>query len=62
MERHLSPEELARREGVPLATVYKWNSENTGPRRLKIGKHVRYRLSDVEAWEAQHLSDEAVPI
>ncbi len=57
--QHLSPEDLARREQVPLATVYRWNSEGTGPRRLRLGKHVRYRLSDVEAWEAQRLSDEA---
>ncbi|SFT96980.1 transcriptional regulator, AlpA family [Geodermatophilus amargosae] len=59
MEQRLSPEEFARRVGVPLATVYRWQSQNTAPRRLKIGKHVRYRLSDVEAWEAKHLSDGA---
>ncbi|MDP9459341.1 MAG: helix-turn-helix domain-containing protein [Actinomycetota bacterium] len=51
MEQHLSPEDLARREQVPLRTVYRWNSDGTGPPRLKIGRHVRYRLSDVEAWE-----------
>jgi predicted DNA-binding transcriptional regulator AlpA len=58
--QHLSPEDLARREGVPVSTVYRWNSDGTGPRRLKIGKHVRYRLVDVEAWEMQRLSSEAV--
>jgi predicted DNA-binding transcriptional regulator AlpA len=40
--------------------VYRWNSDGTGPRRLKIGKHVRYRLVDVEAWETQRLSSQAV--
>ena len=48
---HLSPEDLARREGVPLQTVYGWNKTRTGPRFMKIGRHVRYRLADVERWE-----------
>lgn len=50
-ERHLSVKDLAEREGVPVGTVYTWNSKRTGPRYMKIGKHVRYRLADVIAWE-----------
>ena len=50
-QKHLSPEDLAEREGVPLGTVYTWNSVGTGPRFMKIGRHVRYRLADVIAWE-----------
>ena len=49
--RHLSPAELAEREGVPLETVYAWNKDGTAPTRLRIGRHVRYRLADVIAWE-----------
>lgn len=49
--KHLSPRELAEREGVPLETVYLWNRKRTGPRYMKIGHHVRYRLADVIAWE-----------
>lgn len=48
---HLSPEDLAKREGVALDTVYQWNRKGTGPRRMKIGMHVRYKLSDVLIWE-----------
>jgi excisionase family DNA binding protein len=51
-EKHLTIGELAERENVPAATVYQWNSRGTGPRYLKIGRHVRYRLRDVESWEA----------
>jgi predicted DNA-binding transcriptional regulator AlpA len=58
--QHLIPEDLARREKVPVSRGYRWNSDGTGPRRLKIGKHVSYRLVDVEAWETQRLSSEAV--
>ncbi|SNT59086.1 DNA binding domain-containing protein, excisionase family [Actinomadura meyerae] len=50
-EKHLSPQEFADREGVPLETVYQWNSRGTGPRYMKIGRHVRYKLADVIAWE-----------
>jgi len=51
LEKHLSPAELAERYGVPLETVYGWNRTRTGPQFMKIGRHVRYRLADVVAWE-----------
>jgi excisionase family DNA binding protein len=46
----LSPQQLADYLGVPVATVYRWRYESTGPRGIKVGKHVRYRRRDVEAW------------
>lgn len=46
----LSPQQLADYVGVPVATVYRWRYEGTGPRGIKVGKHVRYRRRDVEAW------------
>jgi excisionase family DNA binding protein len=59
MERHLSPADLAERLGVPLATVYSWNSTGTGPRYFRAGRHVRYRLGDVERWEREQERDHA---
>jgi predicted DNA-binding transcriptional regulator AlpA len=50
-DKHLSPEDLAEREDVSVWTVYDWNKRRTGPRYMKIGRHVRYRLADVLAWE-----------
>lgn len=50
-DRHMSPQELAEREGVPLQTVYGWNKQRTGPQFIRVGRHVRYRLADVLAWE-----------
>lgn len=46
----IGPDALAEYLGVPLATVYAMNSKGTGPRRIRVGKHIRYRRSDVEAW------------
>ncbi|WP_159941830.1 MULTISPECIES: AlpA family transcriptional regulator [unclassified Nocardiopsis] len=61
MDKHLSPEELAAREGVPVATVYQWNHRGVGPRFMKIGRHVRYRLRDVIVWEDGKYADGAGP-
>ncbi len=50
-EKHLTPEDLAERQGVSKLTVYQWNSTGEGPLFMKVGRHVRYRLADVLAWE-----------
>jgi len=50
-DKHLSPEELAERYGLSVETIYGWNKTRTGPRFMKIGRHCRYRLADVIAWE-----------
>lgn len=50
-DKHLTIRDLAEREGVSLPTVYRWNSLGAGPRYMKIGKHVRYKLADVVKWE-----------
>lgn len=51
--RLLSHKELAKYCNVPERTVYQWNTKGTGPKRFRIGRHVRYRLADVEAWLEQ---------
>lgn len=56
-EKHLSIRELAEREGVPTATIYRWNADGNAPRRLMVGRHVRYRLADVLAWEESRYVD-----
>lgn len=43
-------EALAEELGVPVRTIYAWRSRGLGPRGYKIGKHVRFRRADVEAW------------
>ena len=46
----LTAEELAGFLGVPLNTVYVWNHRRQGPPALKVGRHLRYRWAEVEAW------------
>lgn len=54
-DKYLSMQELAERLDVPLMTVRQWNRKGTGPRYLRVGRHVRYRPSDVERWEESRL-------
>jgi len=35
---------------VPLTTLYQWRTKGTAPRAVKVGRHIRFRPSDVEAW------------
>jgi len=46
----LSPEDLATSLKIPVRTTYAWRQRNYGPPAIRVGKHIRYRASDVEAW------------
>lgn len=52
----LTRPELAAREKVPVATLAQWASQGKGPRYRRFGRHVRYALSDVIAWENAQFS------
>jgi len=47
----LTRQEVADRMKLPAATLAQWASQGKGPKYGKFGRHVRYRLSDVIAWE-----------
>jgi excisionase family DNA binding protein len=49
-ERLLSPDDLAAYLSVPLKTIYRWRYRGEGPASYRVGRHVRYKLEDVEAW------------
>jgi hypothetical protein len=49
--------EFAQRERVPVKTVAEWAYKHTGPPFAKIGRHARYRLTDIELWEAEQFND-----
>ena len=53
--RHLDQSGLAERWRVSMRTLEQWRWQGKGPRYLKIGGRVVYRVEDVEAFEAANL-------
>ena len=49
-ERLMTIAELAWMRGIPVGTLYGWRHRGLGPRGYRVGRHVRYRRSTVEAW------------
>lgn len=45
--------ELAVYLHVPARTIYAWRHKNTGPTGIRVGRHLRFRGSDVEEWLAE---------
>ncbi|MFI6550103.1 helix-turn-helix transcriptional regulator [Streptomyces prunicolor] len=45
-----SPQEVAAYLGVPVKTLYQWKYRGIGPNVHKVGRHLRYRWSEVDAW------------
>lgn len=41
---------LSRGTGVAVSTIRNWRSGNKGPRPIRLGGLVRYRVRDVTAW------------
>jgi hypothetical protein len=50
--RHFNQIDLSRRWSISPRTLERWRWLKAGPRYLKIGGRVVYRLEDVEAFEA----------
>lgn len=55
--RCMTQTELAERWQISEATLERWRTEAGGPVFLKLGAQVRYRLRDVEAFEAEVLRE-----
>jgi excisionase family DNA binding protein len=55
LEPLIGVEELADYLGVPVQTVYDWRLSGRATRAYKFGKHLRFAVSDVQAWlEERH--------
>ncbi len=53
LEPLLSTEELAEYLGVPVKTIYEWRTGGHGPCAVRVGRHLKFAVSDVQAWVAQ---------
>lgn len=50
MERLWTVYEVADLLGVPVGTLYQWRTRGYGPPGIRVGRYLRYRLGDLEAW------------
>jgi len=55
--RCMTQTDLAERWQISEATLERWRTEAGGPVFLKLGAQVRYRVRDVEAFEAEVLRE-----
>ena len=53
VERLMSIDDVAQMLGIPVRTLYAWRTTGKGPRGIRVGRWVRYRRADVEAWLEQ---------
>ncbi|MET8522723.1 helix-turn-helix domain-containing protein [Nocardioides sp. NPDC004968] len=49
----LSLSELAAHLHVPVQTMYDLRSQGRGPRGFRVGRELRFRLTEVDAWLAR---------
>src|SRR6266436_3749260 len=57
---HIDQKGLAQRWSLSPRTLEQWRWQGRGPRYLKIGGRVVYRLSDIEAFEAARLHSNTI--
>jgi hypothetical protein len=55
--RHLCQKLLARRWAISHRTLERWRWLGQGPRYLKVGGRVLYRLADIESYEAEKMRE-----
>ena len=53
--KHLHQSELANRWALSMRTLERWRWLGFGPKYLKIGGRVVYRLEDIESYEAEQV-------
>lgn len=49
-KRYNSPEFAAEYLGIKIQTLANWRVEGRGPKFYRVGRLVRYRIEDLEAW------------
>lgn len=55
----LTPDEVSDYLGVPLGTLANWRYQGRGPAFVRLGRHVRYRATDVAEWISSLVVHEA---
>ena len=55
----LTLSQLATQLGVTVQTLYDLRSQGRGPRGFRVGRELRFRVGEVDAWLAQMEADDA---
>ncbi|TDE14927.1 helix-turn-helix transcriptional regulator [Jiangella asiatica] len=50
LEPVLTMSELAAHLGVPVQTIHDHRHRGRGPRGIRVGRELRFRLSEIQAW------------
>ncbi|MHB1063856.1 MAG: helix-turn-helix transcriptional regulator [Georgenia sp.] len=50
LEPVLTTSELAAHLGVPVQTIHDLRHSGRGPRGIRVGRELRFRLSEIQAW------------
>ena len=58
-DRLLTANELADFLDVPIKTLYAWRHRGEGPIGFRVGRHIRYRRSDIQRWIEQRIDTRA---
>ncbi len=58
IEQVLSLSELCEHLHVSAQTIYDLRSRGRGPKGFRVGRELRFRISEVEAWLARMESDD----
>jgi predicted site-specific integrase-resolvase len=53
--KHFDQKQLAERWGISPKTLERWRWLGQGPKFLKLGGRIAYRLEDIEAFEQEQL-------
>ena len=59
LDQLISIDELSDYLGVPVKTIYDWRLTGHGPCAIRVGRHLKYAISDVREWLASQR--ESVP-
>lgn len=63
LEPVLTTSELAAHLGVPIQTIHDLRHAHRGPRGFRVGREMRYRVSEVQHWvEAMESQDHAADL
>lgn len=55
----LTPDQVSEYLDVPLGTLANWRYQGRGPAFVRLGRHVRYRATDIAEWISSLLVHEA---